>query len=87
MRYYLADSFRKNARALCRRNPQLLLILRKQFTLFQDNSMHPSLKFHKLRGKRSDQYSLRITADIRAISFKDKNGAHVFFDIVTHDQY
>jgi len=83
---YFAQSFQKKASKLCKKNLELRLKLSKQFVIFQKNPRHPSLRFHKLRGKRSTQYAMWIKDNLRALGIKDGN-TYVFFDLVTHDQY
>ncbi|MBT3249504.1 MAG: hypothetical protein HN846_05115 [Candidatus Pacebacteria bacterium] len=86
MKFHLTDSFQKKAKKLCKKDPQLKIALAKQFSLFQENHQHPSLKIHKLKGKRSEQYAIRIKGDLRVLSIKN-NEIFIFFDLVTHDQY
>lgn len=60
--------------------------LQKQLKLFIIDQKHPSLKLHKLKGKRSQQYSIWIEDNLRAIAVRD-NDTYVFFDLVNHDEY
>ena len=82
----LTHSFQKKAQKLCKKDPQIRQALAKQFSLFQANHQHPSLKLHKLKGKRSEQYAIWIISDMRALGIKDGD-EYIFFDLVTHDQY
>ncbi|MBT4124486.1 MAG: hypothetical protein HN981_04235 [Candidatus Pacebacteria bacterium] len=86
MNFSLTKTFQKKAQKFCKKDPKLRLELAKQFSLFQQNHKHPSLKIHKLQGKRSRQYAIWITGDLRALGIKD-GSEYVFFDLVTHDQY
>ena len=86
MSWQITKAFEKKAQKLCRKNPGLKQILAKQFKLFSQNPRHPSLKLHKLLGKRSFQFTIWITADLRAISIV-KDDKYIFFDLVTHDEY
>lgn len=86
MNFVLTHAFQKKAQKLCRKDPQIRIALAKQFSLFQKNHQHPSLKWHKLKGKRSEQYALWVLGDLRALCSKDGE-THVFFDLVTHNQY
>ena len=86
MIFYLTDSFQKKVKKLCRKDPQLRLELSKQFEIFQKDPHHPSLKLHKLRGKRSTQYAIWIKGNLRALGIKNED-TYVFFDLVTHNQY
>ena len=52
--------------------------------LFLENSTHPLLNNHALRGDRLGQWSINITSDWRAIyEFMDENTI-LFVDIDTH---
>lgn len=86
MNFYLTSSFQKKAQKLSKKDPEIRLALSKQFTLFQENHQHPSLKLHKLKGKRSEQYAIWIIGDLRALSIKEED-QYIFFDLVSHDQY
>ena len=86
MNFSLTQDFQKKAQKLCKKDVQLRYALSKQFSLFQENYQHPSLKLHKLKGKRSEQYAIWIIGDLRALGIKN-NEEFVFFDLVTHDQY
>lgn len=86
MNFFLTETFQKKAKKLCKKDTQLRGTLAKQFSLFQENHQHPSLRLHKLKGKRSEQYSIWIMGDLRALSIKDEE-EYIFFDLVNHDQY
>lgn len=86
MNFSLTQSFQKKAQKLCKKDVQLRQSLAKQFSLFQENHHHPSLRLHKLRGKRSEQYAIWIIGDLRALGIKN-NEEYIFFDLVNHDQY
>lgn len=79
-------SFKRKAGKLCRKDIKLRQALKKQFNYFEKTQVHPSLKLHKLKGKRSIQYAVWILGDLRALCIKD-NDLYIFFDLVTHDQY
>ena len=86
MNFSLTLAFQKKAQKLCRRDRSLRQALAKQFALFQENHQHPSLKLHKLKGKRSEQYAIWILGDLRALGIKSDQ-EYIFFDLVTHDKY
>jgi len=86
MNFHLTEQFQNQVKKLCTRDIKLRASLKKQFSLFQKNHCHPSLKFHKLKGERSDQYAMWIKGDLRALCIKDGE-MYIFFDLVTHDQY
>jgi len=82
-------SFDKRAWQLCKKNPQLKTVLIKQFSVFRNNPYYPSLRLHKLRGDRSEQFAIWIMGDLRALSIKSKTqkNTYIFFDLVSHDEY
>lgn len=86
MNFFLTENFQKKAQKLCKKDSQLRHALAKQFSLFQENHLHPSLKLHKLKGKRSEHYAIWIAGDLRALGIKSDE-EYIFFDLVTHDQY
>ena len=85
-RVVFTDGFKKQANKACRKNPSLRKQLAKQFEIFSLGAYNPSIKLHKLKGKRSTHYAIWISGDLRAIAVKDKN-IYVFFELATHDQY
>jgi mRNA-degrading endonuclease YafQ of YafQ-DinJ toxin-antitoxin module len=86
MKVKFTQGFQDQVSKLSKKDPDLADCLSKQFQFFANNPLHPSLKFHKLKGKRSEQYAIWIKADLRALAVKQQ-GAYIFFEIVTHDQY
>lgn len=83
---YLTQSFQNKVGKLCKKNPQLKTSFKKQLTLFERNPRHPSLKLHKLKGNRSEQFAVWIEGDLRALCIVE-DGRYIFFDLVKHDQY
>jgi mRNA-degrading endonuclease YafQ of YafQ-DinJ toxin-antitoxin module len=82
---YLTAKFKKKVKKLSH-DRLLKARLQKQLKLFQKNIYHPSLKLHKLKGKRSEQFAIWIEGDLRALAVKDGED-WIFFDLVTHDEY
>jgi toxin HigB-1 len=86
MKIYFSRNFTKKASKLVKKNPQLKLKLAKQISLFKENSGHRSLKLHRLKGRRSDQYSIWIEGDLRAL-FIQEGDEFVFVNLINHDEY
>jgi len=86
MKVYFTKDFIKKSNKLIKRNSQLEKRLTKQITLFKKNTQHPSLKLHKLKGQRSNQFAIWIEGNLRALCIQD-NDEYVFFDFITHDEY
>lgn len=78
--------FDKNLSKKIRRNPQLKAKVKKQIELLKENLRHPSLRLHKLTGKRAQEYSFWIEGNLR-ITFMIIDNVILFTDIITHDQY
>ena len=86
MNIYYSPHFIQRLKKRIKKNPKLKSKIHKQVKLFRSNPIHPSLRLHKLKGKRLDQYSFWIEGDLR-IAFVKKIGDIIFTDILTHDEY
>lgn len=86
MNVYFSSRFIKKSRQLIKKDRSLQKSLEKQISLFKKNPDDPSIRFHKLKGKRSRQIAIWIKGDLRALCVKEKND-YVFVDIITHDEY
>ena len=86
MRIKLTTSFEKKAKKYIKKNPQLDKAIRKQLKILVIDDKHPSLRLHKLEGKRSNQYAIWIKGDLRAIAVK-KGDNYIFHNLITHDEY
>jgi len=69
-----------------KKNPQLKPKIKKQIRLLKKDLRHPSLKLHKLSGKRAEEYSFWIEGNLR-ITFMFVGGGILFTDMITHDEY
>ena len=78
--------FDKNLAKKIKKKPQLKNSFKKQVSLFRENLRHPSLKLHKLQGKRAQEYSFWIEGNLR-ITFMLIDNVIIFTDIITHDEY
>lgn len=78
--------FDKNLSKKIRKNPQLKAKVKKQIELLKENLRHPSLKLHKLTGKRAQEYSFWVEGNLR-ITFMIIGNVILFTDIITHDEY
>lgn len=86
MKIQYTNHFKKRLRKRIKNNPILRQKIAKQVGLFQKNQLHPSLRLHKLRGERIDQFSLWIEGNLR-ITFIQTGEDIIFTDIITHDEY
>jgi len=86
MRIKTTTRFDKSLSKKLKKNPQLTSKLKKQISLLKKNFQHPSLKLHKLQGKRANEYSFWVEKNLR-ITFNIIKNTILFTDIITHDQY
>ena len=65
-------------------------LLKEKFAAYveflRENPRHPSLRLHKLKGKRLDQFSFWIEDDLRVMFVHDGSDI-IFTDVLTHDEY
>lgn len=85
MKFLLAVDVKFQLKKLKKKNPKLLLKVKKQLHLFEKNHKHPSLHSHKLKGKLQDTWSISIEDNIRML-YTLKKGEALFVDIGTHDK-
>lgn len=69
-----------------KKNPQLKNKINKQIGLLKIDLKYPSLKLHKLEGKRAEEYSIWIEGNLRFV-FLIVKSTILFTDIITHDEY
>lgn len=81
-----SDHFQKKLQKRLRKHPNLKPKLAKQLKLLQQNIAHPSLKAHKLKGQRLDEYAIWIEGDLRVLFVMIEDGL-LLTDLVTHDEY
>ena len=55
--------------------------------LFRDNPLHPSIRFHPLKGELKGMWSISVSLNIRIIGRRMENGDIVFLSIGKHDIY
>lgn len=78
--------FDKSLKKRLSKNLHLKQKVQKQLGLLVSDFHHPSLKTHKLKGNRGDQYSIWIEGDLR-ITFILLEETILLTDIITHDEY
>lgn len=66
--------------------PQLKKKVSEALKKLQANERHSSLKLHKLKGERAEEYAFWIEGDLRIVFLIIKNG-FLLVDILTHDEY
>jgi len=78
--------FDKQLSKYLNKNPQLKKKVSKQLKLLTNNISHPSLRTHKLQGKRYRSYSIWIENNLRIIFSLIENKI-LLTGIITHDKY
>ncbi len=86
MKLAYSDHFKKRLKKQLRQNPLIRERIHKQLFLLQINIRHPSLKLHKLKGKRIDQFAIWIEGNLR-ITCILIDDIILLTDIITHDEY
>lgn len=59
----------------------------RKISLFEENSLHPSLATHKLRGALSSFWAFYITKSYRVLFRFLKDNEVIYYDVNTHDIY
>jgi mRNA-degrading endonuclease YafQ of YafQ-DinJ toxin-antitoxin module len=86
MNLIYSDHFKKRLQKRLEKNSQLRSKVAKQLKLLIQNSEHPSLKTHKLKGRRATEYAIWIVDNLR-ITFVVAADGLLLTDILTHDEY
>lgn len=86
MNVYFSSRFIRKVKLLTKNDKSLKKSLEKQISLFKTNPGHPALRYHRLKGKRSDQIAIWMRGDLRALCIKDKDG-YLFVNLISHDEY
>ena len=86
MNIYFSDTFVTQLQKRYKKKPSLRQKVVKQTKLFQQDPYYPSLKTHKLKGKRSKQSSFWIEDNLRIV-FIWSGPDVIFTDVLTHDEY
>lgn len=86
MRLVYSNHFKKRLKKFINKNPQLFSKVNKQLRQLRQDITYPSLKTHKLRGKRADQYAIWIVGDVR-ITFLITQDFYLLTDVISHDEY
>ena len=86
MNLIYSDQFKKRLKKRINKNPKLKTKVSKQLKLLKNNLNHPSLKTHKLKGKRVNQLAIWIEGNLRITLVKTKKNL-LLTDIITHDEY
>ena len=86
MNIYPTPKFLRSLKQKTKKNPSLEKKIKKQLKLLLKQPKHPSLRLHKLTGKRINQHSISIEKNLRITFLKEKNN-YILTGLITHDQY
>lgn len=81
------QSYIRRAQRFAKRHPDLLGQYEKTLRLLEADPSHPSLRLHKLGGKREGLYSVSINMTYRiSLEFIIKDDTVIPVDVGTHDE-
>lgn len=86
MKIAYSNHFKSRLKKRIDRDNKLKEKIGVRLKLLQSNLDDSSLKVHKLKGKRIDQYSFWIEGNLR-ITFIKIEGKILLTDIINHDEY
>jgi len=86
MKTYFSKKFIHSYQKLTNKNTTLKDKIKKTLTIFKENPNHPSLRLHKLQGKRITDWSISVNNAVRII-FVYVAGGVLFIDVGYHDIY
>lgn len=83
----LTEEFQQKALKFLKRHPDAFERYKKTMVLLSENPFHPSLRLHKLQGKKADYHSVSITMSYRMIiEFMITEKEIIPMNIGTHDE-
>lgn len=83
---HLHPRYRKAYRQRIQYDSQLSKRVNHRIQVFLDNSNHPLLHVHNLKGTKEDLWSFSVTGDVRIIFERVSSDIVIFYDIGTHNQ-
>jgi len=86
MKLLHSQHFRKRLAKRVYQNQKLKKKISKQLKYLRSSLTHPSLKTHRLKGVRAQEYAIWIEGNIR-ITFILIDDEIILTDIITHDEY
>ena len=85
MELLLSSKVKRELKRLKFKKPSLAKKILKQLKLFEENSKHPSLRLHRLKGDLRNSWSISIESDLRMLYYVEE-GKAIFFELGTHDE-
>jgi len=80
------ETYIKRAKNFLKKHPEIISQYKKTLKLIEINIFHPSLRFHKLKGRLSDLYSVSINISYKiCIDFIIRENTVIPIDIGKHD--
>jgi len=86
MKLIYSEYFKKKLKKRITKNNLLKRKVGKQLKLLVLYFKHPSLKTHKLKGKRANEYAIWIEGDLRITLILEDNTI-LLTDFIKHDEY
>jgi mRNA-degrading endonuclease YafQ of YafQ-DinJ toxin-antitoxin module len=78
--------FDRKLRKKISKNPQLKRKISKQLKIVIQNPFHPSLKTHKLKGRKAEEFSFWIEGNLR-VTYQIVKDTIILTDLISHDEH
>lgn len=85
MNIYVSSYAQRKFKKLVKSNPKLSDKIDKKLKLFSENPAHPSLRSHKLTGRKVEEWNISIAEDLRLIFQRVEDGILVV-DLGSHEE-
>lgn len=79
-------SFLKDFKKVIKNNPQRLSVFNERIKLLSNDTFHPKLKTHKLKGNLKHLWAFSIEYDLRVVFYFFKEDEIVLESIGKHDE-
>lgn len=86
MNLYPTPHFKRQLKQKTKKKPSLKSKIKTQLKILLEQPNHPSLRLHKLKGRKVNQYSIWIESNLRITFLKEKNN-YILTGLISHDQY
>lgn len=85
MKIHLSKKFKKKLDKIYNKDRKIVSLIDKQLGIFKNNPCHPSLRLHKISGKKTENWSITVRGNLRIIFTFYQEGI-LLVDIGSHDE-
>jgi len=85
MKLFLTKTFLRSYKRVVAKRAILKNKIKQKLELLTLNPLHPTLRLHKLKGKKNDAWSITVESDLRIIFTYVSDGI-LLVDIGKHDE-